>query len=51
MISDIDYGDFCYAVYARATTPKKKIEEISSKWDAKIADMNKKYESFAASKK
>lgn len=51
MISDIDYGDFCYAVYARATTPKKKIEEISSKWDARIADMNKKYESFAASKK
>ena len=48
MISDIDYGDFCYGVYARATTPKKKIEELSSKWDAKIADMNKKYASFTS---
>lgn len=48
MISDIDYGDFCYAVYAQSTTPKKKIEEISSKWDAKINDMNKKYAAFTA---
>lgn len=48
MISDIDYGDFCYSVYARAATPKKKIEEISSKWNAKIDDMNKKYASFQA---
>ncbi|MBP3664770.1 MAG: extracellular solute-binding protein [Tyzzerella sp.] len=50
MISDIDYGDYCYSVYARAVTPKKKIEELSSKWDAKIADMNKKYASFTAKK-
>lgn len=46
MISDIDYGDFCYAVYAGSTTPAKKIEEIKSKWDAKISDMNNKYKNF-----
>lgn len=49
LISDLDYGDFCYAVYAGATTPAKKIEAISSKWDSKISDMNKKYATFAAS--
>lgn len=49
MVSDLDYGDFCYAVYAGATTPAKKIEAISSKWDSKIGDMNKKYKNFAAS--
>ena len=49
LISDLDYGDFCYAVYAGATTPAKKIEAISSKWDSKISDMNKKYANFAAS--
>ncbi|MCR5796913.1 MAG: extracellular solute-binding protein [Eubacterium sp.] len=49
MISDLDYGDFCYSVYAGATTPAKKIESISSKWDSKINDMNKKYANFAAS--
>ena len=49
LISDLDYGDFCYAVYAGATTPAKKIEAISSKWDSKIGDMNKKYKNFAAS--
>lgn len=49
LISDLDYGDFCYAVYAGATTPAKKIEAISSKWDSKISDMNKKYKNFAAS--
>lgn len=49
LISDLDYGDFCYAVYAGATTPAKKIEAISSKWDSKISDMNKKYATFASS--
>ena len=49
LINDLDYGDFCYAVYAGATTPAKKIEAISSKWDSKISDMNKKYANFAAS--
>ena len=49
LINDLDYGDFCYAVYAGATTPAKKIEAISSKWDSKICDMNKKYANFAAS--
>lgn len=49
LISDLDYGDFCYAVYAGATTPAKKIEAISSSWDSKINDMNKKYANFAAS--
>lgn len=48
MISDIDYGDFCYSVYAGATTPAKKIDEIKSKWDAKIKDMNVKYANFKA---
>ncbi len=49
LISDLDYGDFCYAVYAGSTTPAKKIEAISSKWDSKISDMNKKYANFASS--
>lgn len=48
MISDIDYGDFCYSVYAGAETPAKKIDAIKSKWDAKIKDMNSKYSSFKA---
>ncbi len=48
MINDLDYGDFCYAVYAGATTPAKKIEAISSSWNSKISDMNKKYKNFAA---
>nr|MBP3598219.1 hypothetical protein [Eubacterium sp.] len=48
LISDLDYGDFCYSVYAGATTPAKKIEAISSQWDSKIADMNKKYKNFAS---
>lgn len=47
MVSDIDYGDFCYGVYALAATPAKKIEELSSKWDSKIADVNDRYEKFA----
>lgn len=47
--NDVDYGDFCYSVYAGATTPAKQIEAISSKWDSKISDMNKKYANFAAS--
>ncbi len=47
MISDIDYGDFCYGVYALAATPAKKIEELSTKWDSKIATVNENYEKFA----
>lgn len=50
MIIDLDYGDFCYSVYAGATKPAKQIEEISSKWNKKIAEMNKKYANFVASK-
>lgn len=46
MIPEIDYGDFCYSVYAQATTPAKKIEELSKKWDDKIAKVNAKYERF-----
>lgn len=48
MISDIDYGDFCYAVYAGAATPAKKIEELSSSWDTMIDQVNAKYEKFAS---
>lgn len=48
MVSDIDYGDFCYPVYAGASTPAKKIEELSSKWDSKIAEVNANYEKFAS---
>lgn len=50
MIIDLDYGDFCYSVYAGAKAPAKQIEEISAKWNSKISDMNKKYANFAASK-
>lgn len=48
MVSDIDYGDFCYGVYALAATPAKKIEELSTQWDSKIAKVNENYEKFAA---
>ncbi len=44
--SEADYGDFCYGVYAMAVTPAKKVEEIKSKWDRLIAQMNDKYASF-----
>lgn len=47
MVSDIDYGDFCYGVYAGAATPAKKIEELSSMWDKKIEDVNANYDKFA----
>ena len=47
MVSDIDYGDFCYGVYALAATPAKKIEELSTQWDSKIATVNANYEKFA----
>ena len=46
MVSDIDYGDFCYGVYALAATPAKKIEELSTQWDSKIATVNANYEKF-----
>lgn len=48
MIGDIDLGDFCYGVYAGAETPAKKIEALTSQWDANINDVNEKYEKFAA---
>lgn len=48
MIGDIDLGDFCYGVYAGAETPAKKIESLTSQWDANINDVNEKYEKFAA---
>lgn len=47
MISEIDYGDFCYPVYAMATTPAKKIEELSAKWGSQIDKVNKNYDKFA----
>ncbi|MFR1027838.1 MAG: hypothetical protein ACLSD6_00535, partial [Clostridium sp.] len=47
IISEIDYGDFCYHVYANATTPAKKIEELSTKWDTKISKVNAEYDKFA----
>ena len=47
MISEIDYGDFCYSVYAMATTPAKKIEELSTKWGSQIDKVNKHYGKFA----
>lgn len=47
MISEIDYGDFCYSVYALATTPAKKIEELSTKWTSQIDKVNKNYEKFS----
>lgn len=47
MISDLDYGDFCYPVYAGATTPQKQIEKLNSKWDSKIKTVNEKYKKFA----
>ena len=49
MLGELDYGDFCYSVYAGATTPAKQIEKVSSQWNKVIDDMNKKYENFAAS--
>lgn len=48
MISGVDYGDFCYSVYAGAETPAKKIESLTPKWDSKISDVNGKYEKFAS---
>lgn len=48
MISEIDYGDFCYPVYALATTPAKKIEELSTKWGSQIDKVNKNYQKFAS---
>lgn len=48
MVSEIDYGDFCYPVYALADTPAKKIEELSTKWGSKIDKVNKNYEKFAS---
>lgn len=50
MVIGLELGDFCYGVYAGATKPAKAIEEISSKWNKKIAEMNKKYANFVASK-
>lgn len=49
MVNGIETGDFCYGVYALAVTPAKKIEELSSKWDTKIAEANDAYEKFASS--
>ena len=48
MISDIDYGDYCYGVYALASTPAKKVEELSTQWDKMISNANAAYEKFAA---
>lgn len=48
MINGIETGDFCYGVYALAVTPAKKIEELSTKWDTKIAEANAAYEKFAS---
>lgn len=49
MISGIETGDFCYGVYALASTPQKKIEELSNKWDAKINAVNENYKKFSQS--
>jgi len=34
-------ADFCWSVYALAVTPAEKLEEMTSKWEALIADANK----------
>lgn len=51
LISGLEYGDFCSSVYERETTPAKKIEGLSAKWDEKIAAYNKKVEKFAGERK
>jgi hypothetical protein len=40
MITDTDYGDFTYSVYALAKTPSEQLEEMTPVWDKKIADAN-----------
>ncbi len=40
MIPDTDYGDFAYSVYALAATPQEQLEEMTPKWDGKIAKAN-----------
>lgn len=47
MITNLDYGELCYGVYALAVKPAKKIEELSSKWDKKIEKVNQEYDTFA----
>jgi ABC-type glycerol-3-phosphate transport system substrate-binding protein len=49
MVSEVDYGDFCYSVYAGATKPAAQIEKISSKWDSKIKKTNENYKKFSDS--
>lgn len=46
--SELNYGDFCYGVYALAKTPAKQVEAISSKWNSLIKTMNEKYKTFEA---
>jgi len=41
MISDTDYGDFAYSVYARAVTPAEQLEKMTPDWDSKIEKANK----------
>ena len=40
MITDTDYGDFTYSVYALAATPSEQIEEMTPKWDARVKAAN-----------
>jgi len=40
MIPDTDYGDFTYTVYALQATPQEQLEEMTPKWDGKIAKAN-----------
>lgn len=51
MISEIETGDICYSVYARAVTPAQQIEKISSVWDKRIQDANDAYGKFASENK
>lgn len=47
MISEIESGDYCYGVYARAVTPAQQVEKISSVWDKRIEEANEGYKKFS----
>lgn len=51
MIGKIDYGDFCYGVYAGSVTPAKQVDKIKSQWDSYIRDINNNYDKFKANNK
>lgn len=51
MVSKIDYGDFCYGVYALAATPAQQIDKLTTSWNTEIENANADYKAFAAENK